>query len=120
MFKQSKVIMQAINTLIVDVKIFVELNGGFINTSNSKGDCDYIYGYIVDWGADEVNEEVIYAIKVEDNELFIATCNKKWITIAESADCVPDDEWYVVGTCGDSVLTAQTILSIAESIEQYV
>lgn len=120
MEKTLKNVLGGINQLVNEVTKFVKTNGGFIDTSNSKGDCDYIYGYIVDWGADEVSEEVVYAVKVEDDKLFIATCNKEWMTIAESADCVPDEEWYVVGTCGDSVLTAQTILSIAESIEQYV
>jgi hypothetical protein len=52
--------------------------------------------------------------------LLVATCGKTWITIAESADDVDENDWYVVGSSGDMVLTASTILSIADSIEQYV
>ena len=120
MEKNLKVACNAINALVEDVKTFVKANGGFIKTSNEDGACDNIYGYVVDWDVDDVHEDIIYAIKVEGDELYVATCGKRWITIANSADEVDENDWYIVGSNGDMVLTSPTILSIAESIEQYV
>lgn len=118
--KNLKVAWDGINALVDEVKDFVKANGGFIKTANENGDCDNIYAYVVDWDADDVHEDIVYAVKVEDDELWVATCGKTWITIAESADDVDENDWYVVGSSGDMVLTAPTILSIADSIEQFV
>ena len=118
--KNLKNVWDGINALVDEVKDFVTANGGFIKTANEVGDCDNIYAYVVDWDADDVHEDIVYAIKVEGNDLCIATCGKHWVTIAESADDVEENDWYVVGGNGDMVLTAPTIISIADSIEQYV
>ena len=118
--KKLKVVWEGIYDLVNEVKEFVKANGGFINTSNANADCDNIYGYVVDWNTDDIHENIVYAIKVDNDELCIATCGKTWVSIAESADDVEESDWYVVGSNGDMVLTAPTILSIADSIEQYV
>ena len=119
MEKNLKIAFNAIDALVEDVKAFVKENGGFIKTEDD-GYSDTIYAYVIDWDNDDVHEDVVYAIKVEDDELYVATCGKNMGVIATNVDDVPEDEWYPVGTGGDSVLLAQTILSIAESIEQYV
>ena len=80
----------------------------FLNTSNPE--CDTMYAYVIDWDIDDVYETKIFAIRVADNNLEILVPN----------NVNGDFNWYVIGSCGDSVLTVQTILSIAESIEQYI
>lgn len=111
---------RAINYLVEDVKKFVNDNGGFISTHDLQWDT--MYAYIIDWNVDDVNEERIIAIRVKNNILEIATTfhkNDEYDKPLTEND-FSDEDWIVVGTCGDSVLTAQTIFSIAESIEQYV
>lgn len=112
-------VSKGINTLVDKVRDFVKENGGFISTYNDKWDT--IYGYEIDWNTDEVNEIRILAVRVKDDVLQVAGTfykNDKYDQVTE--DYFTDDEWYPIGTNGDIVLTAQTILSIAESIEQYV
>ena len=112
-------VSKGINTLVNKVRDFVKENGGFISTTNDE--LDTIYGYEVDWNTDDVNEIRILAVRVKDDVLQVAGTfykNDRYDQITE--DYFTDDEWYSVGDCGDSILTAQTILSIAESIDQYV
>ena len=81
-----------------------------------------MYAYIVDWDLDIVTEERIIAVRVKDDLLqIIATPYKNDVYEEDmrEEDCCEED-WYTIGTCGDSVLTAQTILSMAECIDQYV
>ena len=120
MFKQAKIVADGINTLVADVRNFVILNGGFIATTNDE--LDTIYGYKIDWDTDDVSEIRILAVRVKDNELQVAGTIYKNDVYDEplTEDYFDEDEWYSVGDCGDSILTAQTILSIADSIEQYV
>ena len=47
MFKQSRIIAKAIETLVADVRNFVTLNGGFISTHSME--LDTMYAYVVDW-----------------------------------------------------------------------
>ena len=110
----------AINSLVVKVRDFVKENGGFIATINDE--LDTIYGYKIDWETDEVSEIRILAVRVKDDELQVAGTIYKTDVYDEplTEDYFTDDEWYSVGNCGDIVLTAQTILSIADSIDQYV
>jgi hypothetical protein len=110
----------AINNLLEEVKIFVKENGGFISTHNSE--LDTIYAYIVDWVFDNVNEERVIAIRVNNDILEIVTTPYKsdvYPNALTNEDFVEDD-WKTMGTGGDSVLTAQTILSIADAITEYV
>lgn len=109
-----------INILVDKVRDFVKENGGFISTTNSQWDT--MYAYIIDWNVDDVIEERIIAIRVKNNILEIATTfykNDEYDKPLTEND-FSDEDWIVVGTCGDSVLTAQTIISIAESIDQYI
>ena len=109
-----------INILVDKVRDFVKENGGFISTTNSQWDT--MYAYIVDWNLDIVTEERIIAVRVKDDLLEIIATPYKHDVYEEDMreeDCYEED-WYTIGTCGDSVLTAQTIISIAESIDQYV
>lgn len=109
-----------INILVDKVRDFVKENGGFISTTNSQWDT--MYAYIVDWNLDIVTEERIIAVRVKDDLLEIIPTPYKNDVYEEDMreeDCYEED-WYTVGTCGDSVLTAQTIISMAESIDQYV
>lgn len=120
MFKQSRIIAKAVETLVADVKNFVVLNGGFISTHSMEWDT--MFAYVVDWNYDDVSEQRVLAVRVKDNELQIIVTpykNDVYDTPLTEDDYV-DSDWYSVGTCGDSVLTAPTILSIADSIEQYV
>ena len=110
---------KGINTLVDKVRDFVKENGGFISTTNDE--LDTIYGYVVDWNTDDVSEIRILAVRVNNNVLQVAGTIYKNDRYDElTKDYFDDDEWYSVGDCGDSILTAQTILSIAESIDQYV
>ena len=110
---------KGINTLVNKVRDFVKENGGFISTTNDE--LDTIYGYLVDWDSDDVSEIRILAVRVNNNVLQVAGTIYKTDRYDElTKDYFDEDEWYSVGDCGDSILTAQTILSIAESIDQYV
>lgn len=115
-----KLALNTIDAIVDDVKAFVKTNGGFISTHDLT--CDTMYAYVIDWDIDNVVEERVIAIRVIDEDLEIATTYHKndVYEVALTENDFTDEDWMVVGTCGDSVLTAQTILSIAESIEQYV
>ena len=112
--------LKSINALVEDVKEFVKDNGGFISTHDLT--CDTMYAYVIDWNMDNVDEERVIAIRVIDDVLEIATTffKNEVYEVALTETDFTDEDWMVVGSCGDSVLTAQTILSIAESIDQYV
>ena len=113
-------VSKGINILVNKVRDFVKENGGFIATTNDE--LDTIYGYLVDWDSDDVSEIRILAVRVNNNVLQVAGTIYKTDMYDEplTEDYFDEDEWYSVGDCGDSVLTAQTIISMAESIDQYV
>ena len=115
-----KIAFDAINAVVEDVKKFVKDNGGFISTHDLT--CDTMYAYVIDWNVDNVNEERIIAIRVVNDDLEIATTFFKndAYEVALTENDFDDEDWMLVGSYSDSVLTAQTILSIAECIEQYV
>lgn len=105
-----------------DIVAFVKEHNGFIDTQNYNGDCDNIYAYIIDWVTDEVEEKGVFGIKVNDkNELELAIFDKKLKhNVMLDKEDFEDAEWYICGLTGDRVLFSQTIISIADSIEQYV
>ena len=116
-----KIALNAIDAVVEDVKKFVKDNGGFISTHDLS--CDTMYAYVIDWNVDNVVEERVIAIRVIDGVLEIATTyykNDVYEVALTENDFTDDEDWMVVGSFGDYVLTAQTILSIAESIDQYV
>lgn len=111
---------KGINTLVNKVRDFVKENGGFISTHDIGADT--IYAYVLDWDLDIVTEERVLAVRV-NNDILEIICtpykNDTYDTPIEEKNCT-DEDWYSVGDCGDCILRAQTILSIAESIDQYV
>lgn len=105
-----------------DVVAFVKKHNGFIDTQNFNGECDNIYAYVINWVTDEVEEKGVYAIRVNDaDELELAVFDKniRFNALLNEND-FEDIEWCVCDMSGDSVLFSQTIISIADSIEQYV
>lgn len=111
--------LASINALVEDVKEFVKANGGIINTQNEE--CDTLYSYVVDWDIDEVVECKVLGVKVVDDTLLVLPAyGSAYLWGDVDITNVEDSEWYVIGSCGDSVLTAQTILSIAECIDEYI
>jgi hypothetical protein len=111
---------RAINYLVEDVKKFANDNGGFISTHDLGNDTMYAYVFTFDF--EIVTEQRILAICVKDDVLYILPTpyTRDEYTKPITANDFNEDDWYIVGSCGDYVLNAQTIISIAESIEQYV
>ena len=89
---------KAVNDLCIEVASVIVANGGYVDTQN--GECDTIFAYVYD-RYNCVNEQVVDAIKVENDTLYLLV----------------NDEWLEIGV---DVLIVQTIFSIAESIEQYI
>lgn len=115
-----KIALNAIDAVVEDVKKFVKDNGGFISTHDLT--CDTMYAYVIDWNVDNVTEERVIAIRVVNGDLEIATTFFKndVYEVALTENDFDDEDWMLVGSYSDTVLTSQTILSIAESIDQYV
>lgn len=100
---------------------FVKENGGFINTQNNDGGKDNIYGYVINWGNDDVDEYRVIAVRVVNDVLEIAISpNSINYTEGMTEDDFTEEDWCVCTCDSSEVLFAQTILSIAESLEQYV
>ena len=89
---------KAVNDLCIEVANVIVANGGYVDTQN--GEYDTIFAYVYD-RYNCVNEQVVDAIKVENDTLYLLV----------------NDEWLEIGV---DVLVIQTIFSIAESIEQYI
>lgn len=109
-----------IKSLLNEVKELVKKNGSFINTTNLNRENDQMYAFVHFWEQGLVEEVKVIAIKVEDNMLYIATCPISNNIEVNSVDDFDEDDWYIVSLYADDILPTQTILSIAESIEQYV
>ena len=110
---------EMMDSLLKEVKEFVKGKGGFINTTNLNKENDQIYAYIYCGEYYSVDEVKVIAIKVENNLLHIATCVQLLNVEINGIEDFAEDDWYVVDKCSWDVLFSQTILSIAESIEQY-
>ena len=105
--------VNAINALVDDIKQLVIDNGGIIDTQ--KSGCDRIKSYIVD--GKEIDECSVMGIKVDGNQLFILPDYGGSYCFGETDIKKTEEyEWFAVS----EILLAQTILSIAESIEQYI
>jgi hypothetical protein len=115
----TSIAVNAINKLVKDVTEFVKANGGIIDTQDKEKDT--LYSYVIDWSNDEVVECKVLGVKVVDDTLLVLPAYGS-IYFGGNVDIanVEDGEWYVVGECGDSILMAQTILSIAECIHEYI
>lgn len=110
--------------LLEDIIKAVENKGGFINTQNNEDSFDTMYAYISYylWSAPHEIEEVkIIAMRVKDGHLELATCAlNTGVTEILTEEDFSDDDWYTCGLPGDQIFFAYTILSIAESIDQYL
>lgn len=109
----------AIEALIEDIKRVTRENGGIIDTQ--VGDCDRIKAYIYDDYAECDGNYIecdVMGIKVVNDKMFVLPDFGGCYIFGETdVDSVEDSEWYEIHT---GLLSAQTILSIAESIDQYI
>lgn len=109
--------------LLEDIIKAVENKGGFINTQNNEDSFDIMYAYVIPfWTEPNIIEEVkIIAMRVKNNHLELATCaSNLTINAILTEEDFDEDDWYTCGIPGDEIFFAQTILSIAESIDQYL
>lgn len=105
----------AVNSLLGEIKQLVIDNGGIIDTQ--KKGCNRINTYIIE-GHGEIYECHVMGIKVKENKLFILADYGNGYTFGETdIKNTVDEEWFEVNK---GILIEQTILSIAESIEQYI
>ena len=109
----------AINTLVEDIKRVTRENGGIIDTQ-VKG-CTRIKAYLYDnyapSGGNYIECNVI-GIKVVNDKLFVLPDLGAYYIFGETdVKSVEDSEWYEVPR---ELLSAPSILSIAESIDQYI
>ena len=115
-------VFDELNNLLEQVKTIVKDNGGFLNTQNNDYSKDTMYAYVVNWdNVDSIEEQTIVCMRVVDDRLELGLCSNS-INLTEGLveSDLTDDDWYACGTGGDSIFFAQTILSIVESIHQYV
>lgn len=110
--------------LLKDIIKAIENKGGFINTQNNENSFDTMYAYITYYlcsAPNEIEEVKIIAMRVKDNHLELATCaTNTSVNVILKEEDFDDDDWYTCGLPGDQIFFAQTILSIAESIDQYL
>lgn len=109
--------------LLKDIIKAIENKGGFLNTQNNENSFDIMYAYIIPfWTEPNIIEEVkIIAMRVKNNHLELATCaSNLTINVVLTEEDFDEDDWYTCGIPGDEIFFAQTILSIAESIDQYL
>ena len=109
----------AINALVEDIKRVVRENGGIVDTQVEG--CDRIKSYVYDdWAqcdGDYVECDVM-GIKVVNDELFVLPDLGACYCFGETdIDSVEDGEWLEIH---EWLLTAQTILSIADRLDQYI
>ena len=109
----------AIEALVEDIKRVVRENGGIVDTQSIG--CDRIKVYIYDNYAECDGNYIecdVMGIKVVNDKLFVLPDFGSCYVFGETdVKSVEDSEWYEIHT---ELLTAQTILSIAESIDQYI
>jgi hypothetical protein len=118
MEKTLSLVSDAIQTLTLKVKDYVKENGGFIKTTNA--DCTTMYAYVLNYCENRVEEFVVNAIKVEDDELLVLLTPLSIRYELGNDDVVGSKEdWHAVNNYED-ILIAPTIISIAECIEEYV
>lgn len=108
--------VNAINALVEEIKQLVMDNGGIIDTQ--KKGCNRINTYIIEKHG-EIYGCYVMGIKVKENKLFILADYGSYYTFGKTnIENTEDDEWFEVNN--KEILIEQTILSIAESIEQYI
>jgi hypothetical protein len=110
----------AINALVEDIKRVVLEEGGIVDTQ-VKG-CKHIRAYIYDCYAECDGNYIacdVMGVKVIDDKLFVLPDFGACYIFGETdVKSVENSEWYEIHE--GLLLSAQTILSIAESIDQYI
>lgn len=115
-------VFDELNNLLEQVKTIVKDNGGFLNTQNKDYSKDTMYAYVVNWDyVDSIEELTIVCMRVVDDTLELGLCPNS-INYRESLveSDLTDDDWYTCSPCCSDTFFPQTILSIVESIHQYV
>lgn len=108
----------AIDALVEDIKRLVRENGGIVDTQ-VKG-CFRIMSYIIDYD-DDIVECQVMGVKVENDTLYVLPDYAGCYFFGETnIKEVEDSEWYAVNRYASDILANQTILCIAEHIDQYV
>lgn len=110
----------AINALVEDIKRVIRENGGIIDTQSR--DCARIKTYIYEnYGGEAIYVKCdVMGIKVVNDKLFVLPAYGSYYTFGRTdVKSVEDSEWFEIRT-RSGLLTAQTILSIAEVINQYI
>lgn len=109
----------AINALVEDIKRVARENGGIVDTQ-VKG-CTRIKAYVYDnyaVGDGNYIECDVMGIKVINDKLFVLPDFGAYYTFGETdVNSVENGEWYEIS---EGLLSTQTILSIADSIDQYI
>lgn len=116
-------IIDVLQCLLKDIIKAIENKGGFINTQNNEDSFDTMYAYIIPFCTEPniVEEVKIIAIRARNDHLELATCaSNLTINGVLTEEDFDENDWYACGTPGDEIFFAQTILSIAESIDQYL
>lgn len=116
-------VFKELDNLLEQVKTIVKDNGGFLNTQNNDYSKDTMYAYVVDdWDMiDSITEKTIVCMRVIDDRLELGLCpNSINYTEGLVESDLTDDDWYTCSPCGSDTFFPQTILSIIESIHQYV
>ena len=115
-------VFDELNNLLEQVKTIVKDNGGFLNTQNNDYSKDTMYAYVVNWDdVDSIEEQTIVCMRVVDDRLELGLCpNSINYTEGLVESDLTDDDWYTCSPCCSDTFFAQTILSIVESIHQYV
>ena len=128
--KIIKKIYDKAEKLYNNVVEYVKSNGGFIDCQDGVfSRADTIYGFNCYGGTsgDEVEEQYVYALKLTDDGLFacLVPCFKSYrekFTREDFENAFNDNEdyyWNYIGRDTDSVLFVETIMNIAEFIEEY-
>lgn len=115
-------VFEELNNLLEQVKTIVKDNGGFLNTQNNDYSKDTMYAYVANWDSvDSIEELTIVCMRVVDDRLELGLCPNS-INFRKSLveSDLTDDDWYTCSPCCSDTFFAQTILSIVESIHQYV
>ena len=113
---ELKSVNESVTKLLNKVISYVTEKGGFINTSDIDNDAIYAYRY--DFDNYMLVEERVISVMVEDGELYVALSPTSCNIVVEKKEDFDTDDWFIVSN--GEILLAQTILSIAESIEYYV
>lgn len=118
--------------LCEDVVKYVKSKGGFVDCQDGvigSGDTIYAFNCYGGSSGNEVEEQFVYAVRVDDEDELYAclvpcsrTFREEWTRedYDKSFEGIDHDtHWHWINRNTDSVLFVQTIMNIAEFIEEY-